>query len=205
MNILGKPTDFYWQYEMPNFESFRNQILSDISSKEKFTVRKRIHQDLDDSTWVSDCNVQVFNELNIQDYIPFMAPVLNDWSNDVNFDIDLDPQSPWINVYERGGFQEQHDHWPCDLVSVWFFSDVNEDSGNFYFMEDSKGFVMKEVWHDMIYKELKGKTKFFPNVKAGSVLLFPSHILHGVTHHRDDNKRISMSCNFNIKALNPID
>ena len=40
-------------------------------------------------------------------------------------------------------------------------------------------------------------------LKRGDILFFPGHMLHGVSSHKHDNIRKTLSCNFWIKQIAP--
>ena len=48
------------------------------------------------------------------------------------------------------------------------------------------------------YNELNEGDKWTPEYKAGQVLFFPGTMLHGVTPHKSDVVRETLSCNFDI-------
>lgn len=182
--------NFYWHYEMENFNEFFELVKTDINKDNKY---KNQH------AWTNQCIIDVYDNLNPEKYQNYFIPLLKRLSKDIGYEFDVEITQPWINVYHRGAFQEQHHHFPHDLAMVIFLTDPDEDSGNFYFSYPGIT-ALPTVWYN-ICLGLNMNERFFPNVKAGSVLLFPSHMMHGVTAHKSDKERISLSCNFEIENI----
>ena len=182
--------NFYWHYEMENFNEFFELVKTDINEFNKY---KEQH------SWVNNCIVDVYDNLNVEKYQNYFIPLLKRFSKDIGYEFDANITQPWISVYHRGGFQEQHHHFPEDLAMVIFLTDPDEDSGKFYFHYQGIT-ALPKVWYN-ICLGLNMCEMFLPNVKAGSVLLFPSHMMHGVTAHKSDKERISLSCNFEMENI----
>ena len=96
----------------------------------------------------------------------------------------------WRNTYKKGCFQEVHDHTPLHLSGVVFLTDEQDGDGRFYFHNRYDSEIARE-WREL---------DIFPGrcwIKAerGKVVLFPSFMLHGVSAHRTDNIRKTVSFN----------
>ena len=91
-------------------------------------------------------------------------------------------QSIWKNVYEKGQYQNMHDHLygydNADLSASLFLEDDHPNASRFYF------YHFNAYW-------------IYP--KAGDILFFPSHMLHGVTPHNLEKPRETISFNMKIK------
>ena len=105
--------------------------------------------------------------------------------------------NPWLNKYSRGGFQEIHYHDDCDIAGVVFLND-GEDFSKFYFW-DAHHTSFTKPWIKIL-TQMKLSNIYYPEVKAGDVLLFPSHMLHGVSPHNCDIIRETFS--FNVVVTN---
>lgn len=103
----------------------------------------------------------------------------------------------WENKYKRGHFQEVHEHIDgmTNLSCVIFFDDWTEDASTFYFQK-----YISEV--DQFWKSNVMHSAYFINPKKGDVLLFPSHMLHGVTPHGEDSIRKTISINMQVHIQN---
>jgi len=101
----------------------------------------------------------------------------------------------WENKYKIGNFQEVHDHVDglTNLSCVVFFDDWIENSSTLYFQKyiaEADHFWRTNLLH----------SSYFMNPKRGDVLLFPSHMLHGVTPHREDTIRKTVSINMQVQS-----
>ena len=103
----------------------------------------------------------------------------------------------WKNTYHRYYHQEQHDHQGYELSFVIFLTDYHEDDARFYFVNE-RCRLTAELWRDV--SGLMPDS--FPiEGEKGDIVFFPSHMLHGVSPHKSDNPRITVSGNITIKDL----
>ena len=103
----------------------------------------------------------------------------------------------WKNTYYRYYHQEQHDHQGYELSFVIFLNDFSEDDARFYFYNESSR-VCSDIWGDLS-SMCPDTMKIEP--EKGDILFFPSHMLHGVSPHKSDKPRITVSGNITIKDL----
>lgn len=111
---------------------------------------------------------------------------------------------PWLNRYERGGWQEQHNHTgPGSHFSMSYIIDAQEQS-NFVFA-DSVG-----NWYDGLW-ECAGifanwpHRNLTPDQEDGSIFIFPNTLDHFVLPNQSDNYRVTASANFYITAIDQND
>ena len=100
----------------------------------------------------------------------------------------------WRNTYEEGYFQEIHDHFPHDIAAVIFLDDPTEGSAEFYFFDNHQTEVTPN-WRDLIFKN--SQRNIMP--PKGSFLFFPGHVMHGVSFHKLNTIRRTVSFNINLK------
>ena len=103
----------------------------------------------------------------------------------------------WKNTYRRYYHQEQHDHQGYELSFVIFLNDFQEDDARFYFVNERTR-VCSDIWGDL--------SSMCPDTMGiepdkGDIVFFPSHMIHGVSPHKSDNPRITVSGNITIKDL----
>ena len=103
----------------------------------------------------------------------------------------------WKNTYRRYYHQEQHDHQGYELSFVIFLNDFQEDDARFYFVNERTR-VCSDIWGDL--------SSMCPDTMGiepdkGDIVFFPSHMLHGVSPHKSDNPRVTVSGNITIKDL----
>ena len=103
----------------------------------------------------------------------------------------------WKNTYRRYYHQEQHDHQGYELSFVIFLNDFKEDDARFYFVNERTR-VCSDIWGDLssICPDTMGI-----EAEKGDIVFFPSHMIHGVSPHKSDNPRITVSGNITIKDL----
>jgi len=102
---------------------------------------------------------------------------------------DWDYTGAWFNVATRGGYNAPHTH-PFSEISGSYYIRTEEPSAEYPF----SGRI------DFYYEN--GDNHFFP--KPGTLLLFPSTMLHFVHPYYGSGNRISLSFNVNrIRVLNP--
>ena len=103
----------------------------------------------------------------------------------------------WKNTYHRYYHQEQHDHQGYELSFVIFLNDFSEDDARFYFVNERTR-LTAELWGDV-----SGLMPDSLPIKGekGDIVFFNSHMLHGVSPHKSDNPRVTVSGNITIKDL----
>ena len=103
----------------------------------------------------------------------------------------------WKNTYRRYYHQEQHDHQGYELSFVIFLNNFQEDDARFYFVNERTR-VCSDIWGDLssICPDTMGI-----EAEKGDIVFFPSHMIHGVSPHKSDNPRITVSGNITIKDL----
>ena len=103
----------------------------------------------------------------------------------------------WKNTYHRYYHQEVHDHQGYELSFVIFLNDFREENARFYFSNE-RNRVTSAIWADLS-GEMPDTMGIEPD--KGDILFFPSHMLHGVSPHKSDNPRFTVSGNITIKDL----
>ena len=125
---------------------------------------------------------------------PYIISVLSEVV-DANYTFTLD--EVWKNTYHRYYHQEVHDHTGYELSFVIFMNDTQENDAKFYFVNERNRVTpttlidMSEGMPDDLIIE----------GKRGDILFFPSHMLHGVSPHKSDNPRITISGNISIDQI----
>jgi len=90
----------------------------------------------------------------------------------------------WSHIHEKNQSTNTHNHGDPDNMSAVYYVKVPDGAGKFVF--------------DYHQNEVKEKRAFIiPH--EGHFVLFPSSINHFVTRNTSDDKRISLSFNFEVK------
>ena len=103
----------------------------------------------------------------------------------------------WRNTYHRYYHQEVHDHRGYELSFVIFLNDSQENDARFYFINERTR-LTPDLWGDI--------SSMMPDSipiegKKGDIVFFPSHMLHGVSPHKSDTPRVTVSGNIRIEDL----
>ena len=109
-------------------------------------------------------------------------------------EIDIKLNEIWRTTYKKGGWQELHDHTPdSDVSGVLFLDEPDEDSGKFFFFNKQLAEIPSSL------RRLSNiPSCSCVNYRQGDILFFPSHMLHGVTPHKSNKPRRTVSFNFKL-------
>lgn len=163
---------------MPDFDNLLDRLPKDNVVDKNFT-------------WGDLCKIDR-TSLHIDDYADVLTKPLQLLSEQLKVNFHARILHPWVNLYSRGSFQEVHYHDDCDIAAVVFLND-GPDFSKFYFWDASHTAFTKS-WIKIITK-MKLSNIYYPDVRAGDVILFPSHMYHGVTPHQSDIIRKTLSFN----------
>ena len=187
MKVRFFPSLYYWLYDIPNFEELKDYV----KSKENIYTNEH--------PWQKNCLIDT-TTIDDTDFIDVLKPSLELFTREALKDVDnIKFEQPWINHYKRGYYQELHDHRNADISSVFFINE-GKKFGKFFFSNrysiTASSRLLKALKQDDLTCDI-----CYPvdsESQAGQVLFFPSTMLHGVTPHKSDVIRETLSCNFNI-------
>ncbi|AOV61524.1 2OG-Fe(II) oxygenase [Synechococcus phage S-WAM1] len=105
----------------------------------------------------------------------------------------------WINVYHQGDSQEVHTHCGGDNTAfscAYFMQYDPEKDGRFMFYDPNQ-----DMHHGHFTKHYPATNTWFPEVKEGDIVIFPSYLHHQVTPQGDNPQaRITVSANFTLHS-----
>ena len=105
----------------------------------------------------------------------------------------------WANVYRMGDYCLPHSHLRSTASVVYCLDPGDED------LEDSQSgrfcFVDPRLRNCCQHQEGCMTTPFFPGMAAGTMLIFPSQLVHSVNPYAGKRPRITLSWNINKNAL----
>lgn len=104
---------------------------------------------------------------------------------------DLTENGSWFNIYERNDFQENHVH-PTSVVSAIYILTCDKDGARIFFNSPVSNMYHVKKSNQSHETTSQVTCKSIP----GTLLVFPSYLLHAVERHESDNIRISLSYNF---------
>jgi hypothetical protein len=174
-------SSFYWSFQVNNLEQIKKYVDSQT--------------DIDNSSfnWGDECLIDRI-ELDNEEILDLIQPSIEKFAEDWNRQPEIKIYKPWINLYKRGYYQEVHDHRTDFGATIVLNDDVN--FSKFYFFNRYSNFASNKVLH--LFKNLSTHDLYYPNVKAGTIIFFPGTALHGVTVHKSDVVRKTLSFNIDI-------
>ena len=185
MLVAPFTSEFYTIFPAPNADEFIDLIDQACKNKDI---------DNDHFDWGNKCVIDRI-PLSWKDTIDLYKPSIELLYKELNKSFSYTLFDPWINLYKKGYYQEIHAHKGNDISSVFFVNDGENFSKLFFSDRNSCNFSCK-------YEELISYVNTHNlNYKKGDIIFFPSHLLHGVTSHKSDVIRKTMSANLNIKEI----
>ena len=107
---------------------FHHTTISNVDSLKDLKIDESYNPD-----WAEACSVKV-EGLFKDDLLPYITPVVNNFLKTAKISLEnFELRQPWKNTYEKGGFQEIHDHGDSILSGCIFLDNPDPDFGNFYF------------------------------------------------------------------------
>ena len=175
-NPLFTHNQFYIQFKAPNADELTDYVLNKAEDYVKFD-------------WAKGCQVNTI-DCPWQENQDLITPSANKFGEMLQGTFSYSFSSPWINCYERGSYQEVHDHIESDFASV-FFPEVGDDFGRFYF-RDRFNNSLTQKWRNLF----DIGCEWYPDISPGDVIFFPGNVLHGVTVHKSEKTRKTLSVNY---------
>ena len=126
-----------------------------------------------------------------------MTPIYQSISSHFRKDIHITLIEAWVNHYQRGCYQDLHDHIGIgsDLSGIMFLNGGPDFSELYFYNRLNTNLTIN------LSNLLELTNLYTPYVNVGDVLIFPSSFCHGVTRHNSDTVRRTFS--FNLQTLKP--
>jgi len=197
--IVKLDDDFVKEYEESFNEDSKNGIDTGSWSKCNVTssyFNKEIIKNVKKIDYNGKFSIILKNELE-----KFMNELskFQEYKIDINFQID----SFWYNIYEMGDFQEIHDHSGKDSFYsfVYLLKSNNMDLDSELIFDNPRGSLFKlNNFNDMLDGIDNYKVDYKPDLSKGDLIIFPSHMKHYVSLHKNKNDtRITIAGNISTK------
>ena len=110
-------------------------------------------------------------------------------------------QKIWFNNYKLGDFQESHNHsGPNTIFSfVYLLKSAHSDLDSKLCFTNPRSNLFKYNNYERLFDIDEYKTLFIPDLKNGDLIIFPSHMEHYVSIHKNtDVNRITISGNIDL-------
>tara|TARA_B100000900_G_scaffold403168_2_gene409924 strand:+ start:2101 stop:2643 length:543 start_codon:yes stop_codon:yes gene_type:complete len=154
-------------------------------------LNKEVVLGVNDYAWSAKCDVST-KRLDTDKYFELLKPSINKFANSLQRKLNCVIDEAWLNSYEKGSYQEIHDHVPSDISCV-FFLNHGTNFSEFYFRDRYSSDVSFKLRQTLGFTDL-----WTPQISAGDILFFPSNVLHGVSKHNSDTLRKTFSCDIII-------
>jgi len=106
----------------------------------------------------------------------------------------------WININRKGDYNAIHNH-PLSLISGVLWIKIPENCGSLLFQSPQAftQYLLLESVESKVAKEQNYYSNYKFNPREGTMILFPSDLMHGVEPNESDEDRISIAFNLNCK------
>ncbi len=128
----------------------------------------------------------------IQNFTKWVVDEVTNFSKHYNSTASYKISQCWVNVYQRGDFQETHIHLGFDFSAVYFVS-APVNSGKLMFENPLLPFDMRPIKTNQ-ETDLNTTAVVYAPVE-GQLVIFRSNLRHGVYPHNNDEPRISLAFN----------
>lgn len=185
INLFSNPVGIY---ENPDHLS----IEQDLSNK-SFEIQKEHKSGGKD--WLTNIynthkSYDPSNDKNFFNLFRWIDSCIINYCNEFEFSNKIKSNLSWINIYNKGDYQEMHDHAESHLSCIYCIKGSNKSS-RIFFKRQQNMFRIPVTnnnttncdWH------------YFPFIK-GTLYIFESKLYHYVEKHELDEPRISLACNF---------
>lgn len=184
---------FFGQYRVPKYKELISKLNDRVDSSPNRSVG-----------WNDLCSVDVTMLNDITWIEPYIKPCLKRFSDDIGVKINYQTDAGgWISCYNKGGFQEAHQHYQD--VSAVFIMNSGENFAQFYFL-DRHSSDYPDAWRDKVFPKQEcgssttAQDSYRPKLSTGDLILFPSHLYHGVSVHKSDIVRKTFAFNMYIHS-----
>ena len=118
-------------------------------------------------------------------------------------EVGVEMSNMWININQKRDYNIIHNHPNCDLSGV-FWIKTSENSGKLQFVNPNNfsQHTFLNSFQQCVRNKYLAHLQYDMDLIPGRIVLFPSHLLHGVEPSQSREDRISIS--FNIKLIEPV-
>lgn len=153
--------------------------------------------------WLSKTTSTIGHEKNKQlpwnEIFSDLEPHINDYFNVFNPTKQFSYKTtPWLNRYEQGDWQEQHNHIDPDAHFSMAYMLETQGQNNFVFADSPFNWYDDMVELSKIFANWPNRN-FVPQQSNGTLLIWPCKVDHMVLPNKSDNYRITASSNFYIQ------
>lgn len=180
MNMFATPlyrSSLQRAFTQTELDCFRSELGDSVAAIANFSSRNKRVLDKPELEQIRLC---------LQEHLDAYFKTVFDTANDVRL---LVTQS-WLTLSRQGESHHAHTH-PNSVVSgVLYINLAPSDGISFHRNEDN-------IWHELLpaQENYFNAKSYFVNTQVGDIVLFPSHVKHGVREVKEDVERVSLSFN----------
>ncbi len=171
-------------------------------AEEKFELYKGYPLNEAPEGW--DCNVRTEFSTSIDNnYGHFYTDIIDQFKTDVGL---LSGSThiceSWLNYYSGGHNQEEHDHNPGFFSGIHYLKFNPEVHSPAHFVNPCYTLFLYQFKDVDVEDESQSEYRshhWYPDVKEGDIIIFPSWLRHMVREQKSNETRISLA--FNINTL----
>lgn len=175
-------------------EDIDNKELTNYCLKIKNEVKSGGKNWLSNDTYnTSDGKFDITKDEKFKSLNNWISDRVNDYLNLIKSSDNVKLDGGWLNIYEKGNYQEYHNHPNCAISTIYF---LNCD-------KNSSSVCFKSPYREML--TLKYREDTIDNFDVvcykpenGKLLIFRSHLEHAVEKQINEGVRITLSHNFKI-------
>jgi len=175
-----------------------NYTLTDAEKACIFDTTKSLHE----KTNISLTNdVHVLKNLALRNVRKMCQHHLDTFTkNYLHIKQDFYITNSWVTTKRKGQYHHQHDHQNCIFSGVYYVN-ANENMGKLI-LNGKQGYLEK---FDFTY-DYDGTWNYYNSsswaisVKSGTMVIFPSHVIHSVEESQDDDTRVVLGFNSFVKG-----
>ena len=168
-----------------------NKISKSVKSSGDNWLSKNTYNTINSYNILNDDVLKPINE--------FVFNSVNDYVNKLevsyeNRNYDVICFNGWFNIYNKGNYQEYHNHTDHTISAIYFLKSDEEKNARVWFespipdrVNELRSNTNRDLQHRVYYK-----------AKPGTLLVFDSSQRHSVEQEQIGN-RISLAYNFNIE------
>lgn len=209
-NIYG---DYIWKSKLDNkfVEEYKNEFLSVSEKQLKTNIitgrwrDSKVTSSFFNHDFISNFLTLDFNGMfskKISDEMKKFFKELETFGDDtIEIDIPIKLTKIWYNEYNYTDYQETHCHTGRDSFYsfVYILKSTNIELDSKIVFENPRSSLFLSLIISQNIQMDNYKSNYRPMLNEGDLIIFPSHMRHYVTGHRNNkDNRISISGNINI-------
>jgi len=182
-------------FEIENSAALNKKLVSEARAWRKEAKGAKVSNQGD--SWHSPIELMTRNEPGFGEISKIIPQIAANYALQINPKLDITKfrfeANAWVNINRKGGYNTVHHHGKFHISGVYYVKQPKKASGQSGMIE-----LVNSRFDNHIYDEIGGNA-FAPSLNmrpsAGSMLVFPSTLLHFVYPNETEEERISIAWN----------